>query len=238
MKTQAIIPAAGLGERLKATVPKALVELNGKPLLVYTLESFVNSSLIDSIILVVPSQQVEDFEKLVSQYSLTKVNRIVAGGQTRCESVCNGLNVSDEDTEVIVVHDGARPLIEVETIDAAVRLCKEYDAVVVAVPVKPTIKEIDRENLIVMKTLDRGKLWEVQTPQVFKKEILVKAHQKGKGSNPTDDASLVEQLGIKVKVLKGDYKNLKITTKEDLVVAEALLKLHENKNKDKVARRL
>jgi len=223
MKTQAIIPAAGLGERLKVAVPKALVELNGKPLLVYTLEAFVNSSLIDSIILVVPPQQLEDFEKFVSKYFLTKVNQIVAGGQTRCESVCNGLNVSDEDTELIVVHDGARPLIEIATIDAAVRLGKEYDAVVVAVPVKPTIKEVDQERLFVEKTLDRSKLWEVQTPQVFKKEVLVKAHQEGKGSNPTDDAALVEQLGIKVKVLKGDYKNLKITTKEDLVVAEVLL---------------
>ena len=223
MKTQAIIPTAGIGTRLKTDLPKPLVLLNDKPLFIHTLEAFEQSHLIDSIILVAHEEYTGEFERIIKQFRLQKINKIVVGGQDRCESVYKGLCVTDQDTEVVVIHDGARPLVNVQILDEAIKLCGDHQAVVVAVPVKQTIKRVDQKVLFVDETLNRDELWEIQTPQVFKKDILIKAHQQRKESNPTDDAHLVEKLGIKVKVLKGDYKNIKITTREDLSVAKALL---------------
>jgi 2-C-methyl-D-erythritol 4-phosphate cytidylyltransferase len=170
MKIQAIIPTAGIGRRLKAGVPKPFVDLCGKPLCVHTLEVFEHSPVIDSVVLVGNVEYLFDLGKIVEQYQLKKVVKIVAGGETRCESVSRGLAVTDEDTAMVVVHDGARPLISPATIEEAVRVCREKEAVVVAVPVKSTIKRIDPADLLVQETLQRESLWEIQTPQVFKKE--------------------------------------------------------------------
>lgn len=227
MKVQAIIPTAGIGERLKASLPKPLVELCGKPLCVHTLEVFERSFVIDSVVLVGHAENLFDLGNIVKQYRLKKVTKIVAGGETRCESVANGLAVLDEDADMVVVHDGARPLVSPETISDAVGLCQDLQAVVVAVPVKSTIKKINKKDLLVEETLNREGLWEIQTPQVFKKDILVRAHEQKKENVPTDDAMMVEQLGVRVKVLLGDYKNIKITTPEDLTIAEAFCSLRK-----------
>lgn len=230
MKTQAIIPTAGTGTRLKTELPKPLVELRGKPLCAYALQAFEQSAVIDSVILVGHAQRLLELEAIVARYGFKKVVRVIAGGATRQESVARGLDVLDADTDRVVVHDGARPLVSARMIDEAVKLTRCWDAVIVAVPVKPTIKKVNRADLVVEETLNREDLWEVQTPQVFKKDILLRAHASFtdisplvRQAGPTDDAMMVEQLGIKVKVLRGDYKNIKITTPEDLVVAEAFL---------------
>ena len=223
MKIQAIIPTGGLGTRLKAKDPKPLLLLNQKPIFIYTLEVFEQSSLVHSVILVVHKDYLNDFEKVIRKYKLKKVTKIIAGGVTRSESVANGLRVVDEDTDIVVVHDGVRPFVSVPLIEYSIAACREHGAAVVAVPVKPTIKRAN-QDLFVAETLRRDELWEIQTPQTFKKDILLKAHQQGKNVPVTDDASLVEQLGYKVKIVAGDYRNIKITTPEDLVVAESFLK--------------
>ncbi len=228
MKIQAIIPTAGLGKRFKTKIPKALVSLKGKPIIVHTLAVFEKNFSIESLILVVPTRCLNRFEQVVKQYKLRKVKKIIAGGQNRCDSVKNGLQAIDSDTKMIVVHDGARPLLTNSILDRAIRLGRRWKAVVVAVPVKSTIKSVDKKTLAVQKTLNRSELWEIQTPQVFKRDILCEAYQNIK-DNPTDDAALVERLGHKVKILPGDYKNIKITTPEDLKIAEVFLK-QKNKN--------
>ena len=223
MKTQAIIPAAGIGARLKTDLSKPLVDLCGKPLCVYALEVFEKSPFIDSVILVGHKERLAQLGDIVRRYGMKKVARIVAGGATRRESVANGLAVLDDDTDVVMIHDGARPLVSLQTIGNAAALCQEWEAVVVAVPVKPAVKRVNKRDLCVEETLNREDLWEIQTPQVFKRDVLVRAHAQNKESSPADDAVMVERLGIKVKIALGDYKNIKITTQEDLTVAEAFL---------------
>lgn len=230
MKTQAIVPTAGMGSRFKADFPKSLVELCGKPLCVYALEILEKSHAIDSIILVGQKERLPELKGLVDRFKLKKVVQVIAGGETRQESVSCGLAVLDSDTDFVLVHDGVRPLVSLKIIEDAVALCEEWDAVVAAVPVTSTIKKVNKEDHLVEETLDREKLWAIQTPQVFKKDVLLKAHQQNSGSHSTDDAMMVEQLGVKVKVFPGDYKNIKITTQEDLVIAEAFLKSQKSSN--------
>jgi 2-C-methyl-D-erythritol 4-phosphate cytidylyltransferase len=230
MKTQAIIPTAGMGTRFKTDLPKPLVDLCGKPLIVYALETFEKSRAIDSVILVGQKERLPELKGIVEQYGFKKVTQVVAGGKTRRESVSCGLDVLDHDTDIVLVHDGVRPLVSLKVIEGAVALCEKRGAVVVAVPVKPTIKRVNKKDHFVEETLDREELWEIQTPQVFKKDILLKAHQQNKDSNPTDDALMVERLGVRVKIFPGDYKNIKITTMEDLVIAETFLKYQKFTN--------
>lgn len=227
MKIQAIIPTAGLGKRFQAKLPKALVLLQGKPIIIHTLKVFEKSSLIDGIVLVVPSGYLPVFRKIIDQHQFRKVRKVIAGGKTRGESVGNGLRVTDEDTDIVVVHDGVRPLLTQDTLRKAIKLCKRFGAVVTAVPVKSTIKRVHKKTRVVQETLKRDELWEIQTPQIFKKKILLKAYNTVKSFNPTDDSMLVEQLGVKVKVLEGDYRNIKITTPEDLKIAQMFLKANK-----------
>jgi 2-C-methyl-D-erythritol 4-phosphate cytidylyltransferase len=222
MKVEVIMPTAGVGERLKNTSPKPLVELNGKPLFIYPLEVFEAAKSVDSVVIVASQELVDVFYDLVQQYSLAKVKIVVVGGKTRNESVFNGLKNVDDDTDVVIVHDGARPFITEDLINSAVNLCKEEEAVIAAVKVKSTIKKVNSDSYV-EETLDRNTLWEIQTPQVFKKDVLISAHKKKLDVPVTDDAMLVESLGIKVKILESSYKNIKITTKEDLEIAKVFL---------------
>ena len=223
MKIQAIIPAAGTGTRLKAKEDKPLVILNGQPLALYSLLAVEKCQAIDSVIVVVNERHLKIFKGLIKKFNLKKVKKVVAGGTRRCDSVKNGLAVLDPDTDVVVIHDGARPLVSPGLIEKAVSLMKKESAVVVAVPVTPTIKRVDPKNLYVQETLLRDTLWEVQTPQVFRKDILLKAHEQMLCCDPTDDAVLVEKMGVRVKVIRGDYRNIKITIQADLAVAKTFL---------------
>ncbi len=223
MIIKAIIAAGGLGTRLKTINPKPLVMLNNKPLLAYGLEVFDKSPLIDGVIIVTHEYHVLDVEDVVRHYGFEKVERVVIGGETRLASVYNGLRETGDKTDIVVIHDGARPLLKAQTLQRAIEECKINGAAVVGVRVKPTIKRVDPLNLFVRETLNRAELWEIQTPQIFKKETLLKAYAQKGDRDFTDDAALVEHIGVLVKVVEGDYENIKITTNEDLVLAEAFL---------------
>jgi len=228
VKVEAIIPTAGLGIRLSRKRPKPLIVIDGEPLFVHTLKVFEKAYCVDSVILVVHSRYRTSYEKYVKKYRLSKVKIVMVGGETRQESVKRAIEYLDKKTRMVLIHDGVRPFISLKLIQKAVDLCKKHRAVVVAVPVKQTIKRVDDQGFV-EATLKRHKLWEVQTPQVFRRDILEKAYRGNQMSLVTDDASLVENIGIKVKVAEGDYANIKITTPEDLMMAQMFLKQHKKK---------
>jgi 2-C-methyl-D-erythritol 4-phosphate cytidylyltransferase len=224
MKVVAIVASAGLGRRLNKKIAKPLVILNGKPILIHTLKNLSKSSIIEEIIIAVDKNYLEIFKKKIKQFGLSKVKKIVAGGKTRGQSVFNGLRAIDKDFDIVLIHDGARPFIKTELIKKLVSQAKKFGAAILAVPAKATIKRIDPKKLEVVATLNRNILWEVQTPQAFKKDLILSAFKKLNTLNLTDDAALVERLGKKVKVVLGSYDNIKITTPEDLVFAEGIAK--------------
>jgi 2-C-methyl-D-erythritol 4-phosphate cytidylyltransferase len=217
----AIIPAAGKGQRFGSQLNKQFVELKGRPLLYYTLRQFELSTAIDEIILVVPEAWLPEIPPVfVEQYQFSKIKKIVSGGKERFESVANGLQQIDSRADMVVVHDGVRPFISTQLIAESVDACAIYRAVALAVPVKDTIKVV--EQGVVQKTLDRSVLWAVQTPQVFQANLLREAYAQlpGLSQSVTDDAMLVEALGHPVRIIAGDYRNIKITSPDDLHLAE------------------
>lgn len=223
-KTQVIIAAAGDGVRLKAPCAKAFAELCGKPLLFYSLNVFEQCPLIDSVILVAHPQGLSIAEQIIQNFHFEKVRQVVAGGQTRVDSVRKGLLVLDADTRFVAIHDAARPLISAGIVEEALRVCYDEKAVIVAVPVKSTIKRVDPKARTVVDTIDRENLWEIQTPQVFSRELIEEAHNHAASHNATDDAMLVEEIGAPVRIVDGDYRNIKVTTPEDLLIAEMYIK--------------
>lgn len=221
MFVSAIIPAAGKGQRFGSQLNKQFVELKGRPLLYYTLRQFELSTAIDEIILVVPEAWLPEIPSVfVEQYQFSKIKKIVSGGKERFESVANGLQQIDSRADMVVVHDGVRPFISTQLIAESVDACAIYRAVALAVPVKDTIKVV--EQGVVQKTLDRSVLWAVQTPQVFQANLLREAYAQlpGLSQSVTDDAMLVEALGHPVRIIAGDYRNIKITSPDDLHLAE------------------
>ena len=192
-------------------------------MIVQTCAVFQGCSLVDSLILVVSPGIRKDAERFIRDYGLSKIKKIIDGGATRSISVFNGLKELDDDTELVLIHDGARPLVSEALVEESIKSCYDEAAVIAAVPVKPTIKRVSPQDHYVEATLNRSMLWEVQTPQVFRKDVILKAHRQVLDPEATDDAFLVEQLGEKVKVITGDYRNIKITTQEDLVMAQSLL---------------
>ena len=223
MSVWAIVPAAGTGERFGGAKPKPLTDLGGKPVIVRTLEVFEHCGPVEGVVLVVHQDWLKDYKGLVAAHRLKKVKAVVAGGETRTQSVRSGLLALGVDADVVMVHDGVRPLVTPGIITAGIDAVKTTGAAIAAVPVKPTIKVIDPKTKTVTETLDRELLREVQTPQVFDRKILEKAYSQDR-DGATDDAALVERSGVKVSVFMGSYANVKITTPEDLVVARALLK--------------
>ncbi len=218
MKTVAIITAAGYGKRMGQ--PKQFIEIGGRPILEWTLAVFENTKVIDEIILVVNAENVERAKKI----KFSKLKQVVAGGSERQNSVYNGLKALPEDAEIVAIHDGARPFVTSEIIEKAVSEVKNHGAVVVGVPVRDTIKQVESRKLRVESTLDRDKMWAAQTPQVFKKDLILRAYLEGNNKHKvTDDAMLVEKLGGSVKMVMGSYRNIKITSPDDLKVAEKIL---------------
>jgi 2-C-methyl-D-erythritol 4-phosphate cytidylyltransferase len=220
---EAIVACAGSGSRLKSRMAKPLVKLAGVPIFIRTLKALSSCGLIDKIILVVKKEELARFAGIARKFHLSKIKAIIPGGKTRSHSVRNGLRLLDKKTRLVVIHDGVRPFINQRLILAAIKSAQKSGAAILAVPVKATIKQAGSSRLEVEKTLDRKLLWEVQTPQVFKKDIILKAYKHFSGTT-TDDASLVEKLGRPVKIVMGSYCNIKITTPEDLRLAETLLK--------------
>lgn len=221
MKAHVIIVAAGSGVRFKSTVPKALVRLQGKPLIAHSLRVFEGIKAVGSVVIVGHPKYLKQFQALSRVYQ--KVKAVVPGGATRADSVKCGLEALSAEEGYVLVHDAARPLIDAALINRLLTALKTHKAVIAAVPAKATIKEVDPKSLNVVKTHRRDVLWEVQTPQGFHKDILIKAHSKPLKVEATDDAMMAEAIGIKVQVVMGDYRNIKVTTPEDLVIAKALL---------------
>ena len=224
MKITAIVPAAGEGLRFKSTIAKPLVNLDRRPILIHTLAVLSRHHLIKEIIVVFNKKDIGLLTKKIEQCKLRKIKKVVLGGVTRRQSVENGLREIDQGCDFVLIHDGVRPFIDKKIISSVIDAARKTGAALSAVPVKPTIKEVNPLNLKVKITLDRSLLWEIQTPQVFRKDIILKAYSRFKDKNALDDASLVEKLGVDVKVVEGSYKNIKITTPEDLVFAEAIIK--------------
>jgi len=222
MKTTAIVVAAGKGVRFKSKEKKPFAKLRGKPILAYALAVLQDSPLIDDIILAVDRSLIKKAEELVRRYRINKVKHIVAGGRIRSESVKNGLRYIADNTSLILIHDGVRPFVSKDLFKKLIAAARRFGAAISAVPVKATVK-LSKDGSFVSYTPQRRYLWEAQTPQVFKKELIEKAYKKiGPDKLFTDDAVLAELVGGRVKIVKGDYKNIKITTVEDLKIAEAL----------------
>lgn len=222
MKTVAIVPSAGKGKRLNLKREKPFIKIHGKPLIIHTLGVLEKSKHIDEIVLAVAGNRIKIYESLARKYHISKVKHIVKGGSIRAYSVQNGLKKIGN-AGIILIHDGARPCIDDKIIGESIRSAKKNGASCVCVPVKPTIKMVSGKYI--SKTIDRKRLWEAQTPQVFKKEIILKAFRNKKSvKDATDDAGLVEKMGGKVAIVKGSYRNIKVTTQEDLEIVGHYLK--------------
>jgi len=237
MRVTAIVPAAGAGSRIaeKKGIRKPFLILNSKPILIHTLVALERSSAIDDIIAAVHKDDVARCESALRRYGLKKIVRVIAGGKTRFESVRNALFSVESDSGIIIVHDGVRPIIDRAIITRCVKACGRFGAAVCGVPAKSTHK-IVWSNLTVAATLDRRRLYDIQTPQVFKRDIILKAYKRYAGRKRsdgiTDDSMLVERLGYKVKVVPGSYENIKITTPQDLILTKILLKeRYENRHR-------
>jgi 2-C-methyl-D-erythritol 4-phosphate cytidylyltransferase len=251
----AIVPAAGLGKRFGQEENKPFCYLLGKPLIIWSLEALQNIEEITEIIPVLKESDLIACSELIEQYSITKVKRIVPGGKERQDSVYNGIKILDEKTSAVLIHDGVRPLVKPDLIRKAIMELKDFDGVITGVPVKDTIKEArtqrsvhpasrsDSEDrgqsasggtddaetdIIVQKTLYRDVLWSIQTPQVFYYQQIKDAYEKAAAERyyATDDAALVEKYGGNIKIIMGSYSNIKITTPEDIFIAEALILAH------------
>ena len=219
-KCGAVIVAAGSASRMGG-IDKVMAPLGGEPMIARTVRAFQECDAVTEIVIVTREDLILPINSLCREFP--KVKAVIAGGKTRQESVGNGLNALSKEMKLAAIHDGARPLITWQLIDWVVRAANTYGAAAPAIPVKDTIKTV--EGGIVVNTPERAKLRAVQTPQVFDidllKGALLKAYQDG--AEVTDDCSAVERLGMKVKIVEGDEKNLKVTTPMDLKIAEMLL---------------
>ena len=223
MSVCAVVPAGGTGIRMGGTVPKQFLELNGKPILYYTLKTLQDCGIISELILVVPEKEYDNActDWLGKPEIVTKV---VVGGEKRQDSVYNGFCELSPQTEIVLVHDGVRPFLSHQMIQESVDAAREYGAAITAIPVNDTIKKVDDSGLV-SKTVDREGLWRVQTPQVFRYELLQEAFKKANSEKfyGTDEGTLIEHLGKPVKVVEGSEQNIKITRPEDLRLSEIFI---------------
>ncbi|MDZ4184091.1 MAG: 2-C-methyl-D-erythritol 4-phosphate cytidylyltransferase [Desulfuromonadales bacterium] len=224
-KTLAIVPAGGSGRRMGADKPKQYLSLAGSPILVHTLKALHASPAIAEIYLVTPSDDMTYAETLLKQECpFEKITRIIAGGPTRQDSTRNGILASGDEHGILLIHDGVRPFITADLIERVIRAATLEGAAIAAVPVRETVKKLGEDHRLT--TINREDLWLAQTPQAFRRDIIWKAHEDAlkNGILATDDAALVERMGIAVKLVQGAWDNIKITTPEDLALAELLVK--------------
>ncbi|EYE87584.1 2-C-methyl-D-erythritol 4-phosphate cytidylyltransferase [Fervidicella metallireducens AeB] len=222
----AVIVAGGKGKRMGNDINKQYIKIGGKEILARTIETFNAIEDIDEIIVVSPEEEIQYcLDNIINCYGFKKVKKVVKGGKERQNSVYNGLKSCSDNTDIVIIHDGARPFVSKEIILRSINEARENGACAVAVPMKDTVKIVD-EKQFVIDTPDRSRLYAVQTPQTFKYEIIVSAHNKALNERieATDDTKLIECIGGKVKIIEGSYLNIKITTPEDLIFAEAIIK--------------
>ena len=221
----AIIAAAGAGTRMASDRPKQFLLLAGKPVIFHTLKPFEECDSIHEVIVVLPAEQSAGFLAMAGKYGLRKLTRVVPGGATRADSVKRGLmSIRSATAEIVAVHDGVRPFVTVAEIDSTIAAAQADGAAILVAPVTDTIKQVSDRSVV--KTLDRAVLRRALTPQCFQYEVLRQAYQRADVNDPslTDESALVERLGQPVTIVEGNSKNIKITTTEDLAIAEALLK--------------
>ena len=221
-KVSAIILAAGSGSRFGEK--KQFKELNGKPIWFYSLNTFIQSESVDELILVIPNDSLETLKQSQVFTSLNKTNNIklVSGGESRKDSVFNGLKVVKKAIDIVCIHDAARPFIKASYIKHSVEACSEFDGAIIAIPSVDTVKKVDKQ--IIKNTIDRESLWMAQTPQTFKKEKLLYAIKNFSHLNITDESMLMEKANFKIKLIEGDYSNFKITNEIDWELAKVIVK--------------
>jgi len=225
----AIVVAGGKGTRFGGNRPKQFLELNGAPLIVQTLRQFERCTEIESVIVVLPAEEMAGFQSLIEKFDLKKVSHVVTSGDSRAQSVRNGLATIDQ-ADIVAVHDGVRPLVTPEEIDRVVRAARASGAAILVAPIGDTVKEMDSSQ--VKRTLPRQDLRRALTPQCFRFEILKRAYDclaeiESSGTELTDDSFLVERLDVEIVAVEGSARNIKITKREDLMFAEALISSSE-----------
>ena len=224
----AIVPAGGTGKRMGNSFPKQFLSIQDKPILIYTLEKLGRCTAIDEIILAVPSTLINKTESLIQDWQVRKVRRIVSGGRERQQSVANALNATDPACSLIVIHDAVRPFVSVAKIEETIRVASEEGAAILGIPEKCTVKRVIDHT--VSETVDRSDLWQIQTPQVFYAELIREAYRlaEADGISGTDDAMLIERLGYPVFVVEGEETNTKITSPNDLQIAEVISQMEQS----------
>ena len=222
-KVSAIILAAGSGSRFGEK--KQFKELNGKPIWFYSLNTFIQSESVDELILVIPNDSLETLKQSQIFTSLNKTNNIklVSGGESRKDSVFNGLKVVKKAIDIVCIHDAARPFIKASYIKHSVEACSEFDGAIIAIPSVDTVKKVDKQ--IIKNTIDRESLWMAQTPQTFKKDKLLYAIKNSSHLNITDESMLMEEANFKIKLIEGDQSNFKITNEIDWELAKVMVEV-------------
>lgn len=225
MRVDAVVLAAGAGSRMKADCNKVFLKLCGKEVLLHTLESFENSEHVDGIIIVTGAEDIDRCKTLAE--GMKKVKKIIAGGKERQDSSMLGVQAAE--SEYVMIHDGARALISVDDIDAVAAAAEEYGAAAVGFPCVDTMKRCSSGQIT--QTVDRENLYKIYTPQCFKRNELLRLHARAKeaGVSVTDDCALYEWGGEYVRMVEGDPHNIKLTTPEDMCIAEAILSMRKNK---------
>lgn len=219
-KEYALIVAGGRGTRMNSSTPKQFMLLDGLPVLMHTLKAFKKYSSEVNLVLVLPASEIEIWQSLVAKYKFELKHTIVAGGDSRFQSVKNGLDSIASTEGVVAIHDGVRPLVDANTIGASFRLAALHKCAVAAVRLKESIRQTDQDTT---KAVDRSGYRLVQTPQTFDLEVIKNAYRIREEASLTDDASVAEKAGFKISLFEGSYDNIKITTPEDMIIAEALL---------------
>lgn len=221
----AVIVAAGKGKRMGTEISKQFLPLCGKEILAHTVEKFEKAACIRDIILVTGGDALQDVRQMVQEYGWKKIISVTEGGKERQDSVFLGLQQVPQDTEIVLIHDGVRPFVTEEILERSIAAAKETGGCVAGVPAKDTIKVCDAEGFAIA-TPNRSNLRQIQTPQTFRRKEILAAYEKAKadGFLGTDDASVAEHSGFPVRVIMGSYSNIKITTKEDLLIGAAFLK--------------
>ncbi len=229
-----IPPGAGKGK-----ISKVILKITSKPIIYYSLYALSKHPDVHEIIVVANDKNIKEIAGVVGRFKIKKVKKIILGGKERQDSVLNGLNSLNPKTAMVLIHDGARPFINKDIISSVLAVARKSGAAVAGVPVRATIKSVvspstslrvdgersrtvSRQSSVVSKTLNRENLWEIQTPQVFKKDLILAAYEKFGNRGVTDDAALVEKLGVKVRIVLGSYNNIKITNSEDLIIAKGI----------------
>lgn len=235
-KISALIPAAGSGTRMGMGLKKQYLTLHGKEILNWTLDNLLGHDCIDEAVIIVPAEDVEEVQEKVKRWFATSCistpYKVVAGGETRQESVYRGLLALEQPTNYVLIHDGVRPFVPQQQITGFLDVIMDdqtIDGVIAGLRVTDTLKRVDEESII-LETLDRACVWAVQTPQIFDYNLLRTAHEQASAMHltTTDDAALIEALGRRTKIVESDASNIKITKPFDLIAAEAILKINQN----------